>query len=116
MLSSKDASWFPGVEVQSAGISVDDTLLPNKLPLDEESPLRHLERLIIEKPMHSLNDVVYVVAKIKRFHKDAWVIAVDMTCGQLKGITNLSSERTLCSLLIYTSSRISQHLFSGNYI
>jgi hypothetical protein len=117
-ISSQDASWFPGVEVQSAGISVDyNTLLPNKLPLDEESPLLHLERLIIEKPMHSLNDdVVYVVAKIKRFHKDAWVIVVDMACGQLKGITKLSSERTLCSLLIYTSSRISQHLFSGNYI
>jgi hypothetical protein len=49
MLSSKDASWFPGVEVQSAGISVDYTLLPNKLPLCDRttSKIRGLSPKII---------------------------------------------------------------------
>jgi hypothetical protein len=117
-ISLQDASWLPGDEVQSAGIGFDyNTLLPNQLPLDEESPLLHLERLVIDHLMHSLNaDVVYVMAKIDWQNPDTWVIAVDMSCGQLKGTTKLGAERTRGSRLIYTSGRISQHLFSGNYI
>jgi hypothetical protein len=66
--------------------------------------------------MHSLNaDVVYVMAKIEWQNPDTWVIVFDMACGQLKGITKLGAERSRGSR-IYTSSRISQHLFSGNYI
>ncbi|KAK3146147.1 hypothetical protein QOZ80_3BG0262290 [Eleusine coracana subsp. coracana] len=111
-ISSQDASWHPGHEVQSACTTVDyNSLLSNQLPVDEGNPLGHLERLIIGLPVHSMNDdVVYVMAKVERWHQEAWLISVDMTCGQLKGITELGVERSLGFRLSYTASRISQHL------
>lgn len=76
------------------------------------NPQMMLERLYTGHPTLSLHDgdIFYLMTKVELRDNKAWVIAVDMSDGTLRGVAEFGAERALDVSLTYTQSRISEHL------
>ncbi|TVU16337.1 hypothetical protein EJB05_39895 [Eragrostis curvula] len=79
-------------------------------------PRRTLEGLHISYPTLSLDndDIVYFMAKVEPWDKDAWVLAVDMGTKKLKDVGVFRAERCSGATISYIHSRITKYFSSSS--
>ncbi|CAM0949015.1 unnamed protein product [Alopecurus aequalis] len=105
--------WKIDFTVNASGIRIDRAMRSALLRCGmlREAAERNLQNLWTCQPVLSLNDdegtVVYLIARVKFLHPEAWVLAVDMGNNQVRAMAAIDSGRSTDLSLKYFPCRIS---------